>query len=130
MGATAVLVSQFLAWLGNGRRLKLELEQKERESLLRYSEPIRDKWLDALEQFHELLQDVLENGRLLERDYLKVRAHFAYIDDDLRTRLLNALPVSADGAGPLTAAQRTAMLQLQADIRAKLAIPDAWRGKT
>lgn len=95
--------------------------------MLRYSEPIRDKWLGSLEKFHELLQDVLENGRLSERDYLDVRPYFAYIDDDLRNRLLATLTTAAGTRGPLTVEQRDEMLQLQSVIRSKIRVPEEWK---
>lgn len=122
IGATAVLASQALAWLSGGRRLEKELTQREREAMLRYNEPLRDRRIKALEEFHELLQDVLESSRLSEADYLRVRPQFAFLTDPLRRELLGILRNIADSP-VITNESREKLLRLQESIRQELSPP-------
>lgn len=124
IGASAVLVSQLISWLSGSKRLKRELAQRDRESLLRYSEPLRDKSIDALETFHELLQEVIESGRLSERDYLEVRNRFAYLADPLRSSLLAELTKIARSGVPVNQQQRDALIEVQRSIRDRLKAPE------
>lgn len=123
IGAFAVLLGHLLTWMTGRERLRSELAQRDREALLRYAEPLRDRRIDALVRFHELLQDILETGRVSIADYRAVRPHFAYVPDGLREQLVACLTMVSKELGSLSVERRAELLALQGAIRTRLQPP-------
>jgi len=124
IGALSAVLSQGAAAHFAMKRHRIEVEEKRRDSWLALLQPIGERRISALESMHDIVQDVIETGKLDMAAYRDLRRASIYLPDHDRKILLESLVAVIQTSGASPAPEVLSQLKAcQGNFRSHLGLP-------